>query len=396
MALSDNDINIKIKYETEGTDELEDAQQATEDLGKSAKEQAGDVANLTVANKANASSMKTLGTTAVSLASKLSVVGIAVGAGVGIIKGAVGVVQKYTAENERLQSSYATLTTTINTQAGTIINDKQLKEDVKDISEQLHLSQERITEAMTKGVSKTHNYALSMEAVQKAYELASAGVGTFEENYDNLIDAYTGGMTVFDETGQALQPGINAFNEFYDQVKDKGNKTWGDIQQKEMEFGEAQERLKQSIGERLQGIKGIFLGLFTEVTNAMARFDWKELINLLIIDPVNAALHFLSSGINTVLGWVNKLFKTNLSVGDWQITRLTSATTQAAQQSIASQQQAGLPDFITPPAVGDFFMGRNPSPTVNVQVEGSVWTTKDLASELSGIMFDEMKLRGAR
>ena len=317
--MAEQDINIKIKYSTEGEEEVKQAQEQTQDLGKDTKQQTTDVKALTGANKDNASALKLLGGSALGLVSKLGVVGVAVGVGIKLFKTAVDITDKYAKENEKLRSSYATLTTTINTQAGTIINDKQLKEDVKAVSDQLKLSQEKITEAMTKGVEKTNSYTIAMEAVKKAYELAEAGVGTFEENYEKMIGAYSGSFTVFDETGRALQPGLDAFNAYYDQVKDKGDKAYGEMLVSEYAFEQANESITQSIGENANTMKKDILDLYTGVTNAFKTWDWKELINLLIIDPINSALIEITDAVNTVLGLINSLFHTNLSINTPQI-----------------------------------------------------------------------------
>ena len=392
---NENDINITIKYATEGEEELAKAQKETEALGEQTQAQAVDVSALTKANKDQAASMKNLGTSAVSLASKLSVVGVAVSAGVGVIKSAVGIVNKYTAENDKLRSSYATLTSTINTQAATIINDKQLKEDVKALSDHLSLSQERITAALQTGTVETKNYALAMQAVERAYYLASKGVGTFEENYANLIAAYTGGLTVFsEETGQALQPGMEAFNTYFDQVKNKGNKTWGEMLVAQYKYGKATELITQYIGESLQEVKKSYLDLFTDVLKALYNFDWAELINALIIDPINGLLYILGESINTALGWISKLFKnTNLSYSPILIPRLNSKASAADQGLLDTT--GGLPDYVNVPSPSEILQGTT-APTVNVTVQGSVWTTQDLADELSGVLFDNLKLRGAR
>jgi len=398
MAESNNDINIVIKYSTEGEEEVRKAQEQTADLGKETKEQAVDVSKLTQANKAQTASMKNLGSSAVSLASKFAVFGTSAAIAYKVIKSAAGVVLKYTAENDKLRSSIATLSSTVNTQANTMTNYNDTQNDVKDVSDTLNISQQRVNDAVQYGTEKTNNYELALQTCAKAYDLAGDGVGTFEENYNNLIDAYTGDLQVFDrETGAALQAGVSAYETYYKQVNNTGDKGWGDMLRKQYAYEKASETLTQQTGESLQGLKGILLGLFTEVDNALANFDWKELINLLIIDPINGALYVITSGVNTVLGLVNKLFGTNLSINSGlSIPRLESEATKAGKAMLAETSNSSLPDYVSPYDPFTSLLPGSSSPTVNVQVEGSVWTTQDLATELSGILFDNIKLRGAR
>ena len=393
--MAEQDINIKILYSTEGEDQVKEAQQQTAELGDQTKQQKTDVSELTKANKNNVDSLKALGGSALGLVSKMGVVGVAIGVGVKLFKSAVDITDKYAKENEKLRSSYATLTTTINTQAGTIINDKQLKEDVKKVSDQLKLSQEKITEAMTKGVEETNSYTISMEAVKKAYELAEAGVGTFEENYEKMIGAYSGSFTVFDETGRALQPGLDAFNAYYEQVKDKGDKAYGEMLVAQYAFEQANEAITQTVGENANIMKNDILDLYTGVVNAFRTWDWKELINLLIIDPINIALREITTAVNDVLGLINSLFHTNLSVGTPQISRLTNKAETYDQ--IQEQWATNPPDYVEIPSASSILSGAGSlAGGININVEGSIWETENLVSAIGSMIFGNLKLRGGR
>ena len=397
MAVSDNDINIKIKYETEGTDELEDAKKATEDLGKNAKEQKNDFEALNIANKVNASSMKSLGSSAINLASKLGVAGVAIGTTSKLTGTAVSVVKNLTGDNDRLRSSYSTLTTTINTQSGTLQTNEQVQSDVREVSDKLGISQSKVNTALTKGVTKTNNYDLSMRAVKDAYDLASEGVGDFETNYNNLIDAYTGDLAVWDEeTGTRLQAGTQAYDAYYRQAQKGSDETLGVANRNNELFLKNIEDMKTGAGKNLDSLKQSAIQYVNEIFAAWQNKDWKELINLTIIDPLNMALRALVTFLETWLGLpiINKLFGTNLNFDalreSAQIPRLTS--TQYVTPTAS-------PEGVYMPSNGTGMFGVNPvntAPNINVQVEGSVWTTRDLASELSGIMFEELKLRGAR
>lgn len=397
MALSDNDINIKIKYTTEGEEEAEKAKKTTEDLGKKTKSQKDDFEALNLVNKLNVSSMKSLGASATSLASKLGVAGIAFGTTYKLIGTAVSVVKNLTNDNDRLRSSYSTLTTTINTQSGTLQTSEQVQKDVKDVSDKLGISQSKVNTALTNGVTKTHNYDLSMRAVKDAYDLASQGVGDFETNYNNLIDAYTGDLSVWDEeTGTRLQAGTQAYDAYYRQAQKGSDETLGVANRNNELFLKTIEDMKTGAGKKLDSLKQSAIQYVNEIFLAWQNKDWNELINLTIIDPLNMALRALATLLETWQGLpaINRLFGTHLNFDalrdSAQIPRLTS--TQYVEPTAS-------PEGVYMPSNGTGMFGVNPAntaPTVNVQVEGSVWTTRDLASELSGIMFEELKLRGAR
>ena len=393
MALSDNDINIKIKYETEGTDELEDAKKQTEDLGKNAKAQKDDLDALNLVNKLNVSSMKSLGASAVSLASKLGVAGIAFGTTYKIAQTAVNVVRDFTAKNERLQSSYSTLNTTVNTQSGTLMTNEQVQKDVKQASEDLGITQTDVTTALTRGVDETNNYDLSLQAVYRAAGLASDGVGDFQTNYEQMIGAYTGSFKVYDDTSRLLQPGLDAYNTYYEQVKVGSNDTLAVQNQNQQRFRNNLETLQTNLGADLEPIKQTWQTEFADMLGVLASDSWTDAINVFIIRPLNNLIEMLTGF--SFDGW---------KIGDKylippiNINPVKNLIPELKGSSKYISSNEGTPNYASVPdpsqSLGGF--GVSGATNVSVNVEGNVWTTNDLVDSISDLLFNKLKLRGAR
>ena len=391
---NDSDINIIIKYSTEGEEAVQDAQKQTEDLGKKAKSQKEDFSALNNIQKLNLSSMKALGSSAISLASKLGVAGIAIGTTYKLFSSVVTMVNKYAQENERLRSSYATLTQAINTQSGALATSEDVQSRVKKTSDTLRITQERINAVLEVGIEKTHNFDMAMQAVKDAYDLATAGVGEFEDNYNNLIAAYTGDLQVWDnETNAALQAGIKAYNTYYEQVLAGADSTYGEILRKEMEFQYNNDSVTKRVAENFQELKQIALGEVNDIYELWRQKDWAELINRLIIDPINTALRLVVKAAEWVAGLpiINWLFGTNLNLnGIKDIMQIPKLQSQQSEGTPVNSFVAGALDAATGGAL------TTATNIINLTVEGSVWTTKDLVAEIGNLLFEQIKLRGAR
>jgi len=434
--MAENEVQLKIKVTSEGSEQIDDTSKKVDNLDKKSKKGNTTFVDLSKSLLQSNNVTGALGKSVVSLASKLGVMGVAGAIGIKTFQGLKQFTIESIKEADKYNTTLSSLTSAVNTYGSTTYSVADIESRATKISDTYKIAKSKLAEMLEDGIKKTNDLDTAESLLIDSIELEKSGVIDLESAYQTLLDAYDGSLIVLDELEKTMPAGMQAVNKEIDKLKTGKDETIGYINDVNDRWNKLGDDIKTSWGDEwllqiakwkdtiliivdkvgglLDGIKNIkekyvdpMIDKIKEWWDSLKMPEWLKsaldligtfLGNTTIGTQIKAGYDLI--GGDTSLANIEKtLFGGGLvnamdDLASWLGVKGMANGGVVTSGGIVNVGENGPEQLILPTGAEVIPNGGSNGVNITLNVSGSVWTTRQLANELSSLFYEQMTLRG--